>query len=461
MGINLRALTTTPSNLFKNCRWLFAAAKPCFYSNTIRGRKTSSTEQSDFHQRCGFFSNLTARNNFGCLLRSVKSNGINSNTFEDSRCFHSSSAKHRNSKSFSPSDTDMLPSWPAESPDTLIEAWFYTVAPTGAVNLNLPFNTVVKSLNPQLYPDMDKVIMEVHYDVRSSDTLPPSQDLSSIGDMYKFDVGFDKDVAKLNIASHVISGVTLPVVCMLWIPLQSDLIAAVLFDKDLTVERLEGNKLDLSTQQGNCCLKSLKCGSVNVRSSSGTIVTRSTVLGNSVFYVGMSGGIQADKIQGSNVVCHTEMGDINVKSLYADTTTVHTTGGTIQLGQCHGQMILQAGHSHVKIGSMEGDVDIGLHSGSVNLHLSKHLQSNIDIKDGDIHLSFPDGTNTDLNLDCHTAKFDENVEVELVDTDLPNHLEGHIGEKGQASIHARTLSGSINVKLLNWIHSTNLAFQQD
>ena len=31
---------------------------------------------------------------------------------------------------------------------------------------------------------------------------------------------------------------------------------------------------------------------------------------------------------------------------------------------------------------MEGDVDIGLLCGSVNLHLSRHSNSNIDVEDG-------------------------------------------------------------------------------
>ncbi|GFS14687.1 family with sequence similarity 185, member A [Elysia marginata] len=404
---------------------------------------------------------------------SFKLKCINSRTLDESvekigikRYFHTSKSSTLNaefdaSKSSSASGGEGQPAWPAQSPDTLIEAWFYTVAPRGNIHLNLPFKTIVRSLNPQVYPDMNKVIMEIHLDASSADEIQLKHDFSLIEDLSKIDVGFDQDQAKMNVTSHIPSGVTLPVVCMLWIPLQTDLTATVQSDKDLTVEKLEGNDMNLSTQQGNCYLKSLKCGSVNVQSCAGNIISRSTVLGNINFQVGKSGGIQADKLQGSNVVCQTEMGGVAVKSLYADMTTVHTTGGTVQLGQCHGQMILQGGHSHVRIGSLEGDIDLGLVSGSVNIHLSNHSNSNIDVKDGDIHISFPDGTSTDLNLDCHTVHFGNNVPMEFVNTDIPNHLEGHLGRKGKALVHARTLSGSINVSLLDWIHSTNLAFEQD
>ena len=49
-------------------------------------------------------------------------------------------------------------------------------------------------------------------------------------------------------------------------------------------------------------------------------------------------------------MCQTEMGNIEVKSLYADSAVIGTLGGCVKLGQCHGRMLLQASQSDVKIG---------------------------------------------------------------------------------------------------------------
>ena len=144
---------------------------------------------------------------------------------QSQRDFHTSAqnAKSGSSASLSASEGVVHPLLPSQSPDTLIETWFYTVAPRGTIDLNLPFNTVVRPLNPQDHPDMDKAIIEIHFDTSHGVDLPPSHELSHIGDLYKLDVLFDQDEAKMNVTAKVTSGVTLPLTCMLWIPLQSGL----------------------------------------------------------------------------------------------------------------------------------------------------------------------------------------------------------------------------------------------
>ena len=133
-------------------------------------------------------------------------------------------AKFSSSKtSLSASRDDKYPSLPLQPSDTLIETWFYTVAPRGSLQLNLPFNTVVRPLNPQSCPDMDKAIIEIHFDKSCGAKIPPSHHLSQFRDLFKLDVEFDQDAAKLNVAATVTSGIILPVICMMWIPLQSGL----------------------------------------------------------------------------------------------------------------------------------------------------------------------------------------------------------------------------------------------
>lgn len=57
-----------------------------------------------------------------------------------------------------------------------------------------------------------------------------------------------------------------------------------------------------------------------------------------------------DKLQGSNIVCETEIGSVYVKTLYADSAIFRSIAGDVHLGQCHGQVCLQAEKTNLKIG---------------------------------------------------------------------------------------------------------------
>lgn len=103
--------------------------------------------------------------------------------------------------------------------DSLIETWFYEVCPHGSLEADLPFRTKIRSLHPEEYPDMNKVIIQVHYDGVEVAELPSAHQLSQISDLYDLKVGFDEDKANMRISCDVIKGVVIPVSCTLLVPL--------------------------------------------------------------------------------------------------------------------------------------------------------------------------------------------------------------------------------------------------
>ena len=60
--------------------------------------------------------------------------------------------------------------------------------------------------------------------------------------------------------------------------------------------------------------------------------------------------ILAGKLQGQAVICHTEGGNIKVKSVYADNSKFTSSSGCVMLNSCHG-------NSSVAIES--GDLNVG------------------------------------------------------------------------------------------------------
>lgn len=105
--------------------------------------------------------------------------------------------------------------------DSLLETWFYEVCQYGSVSASIPFNTVIKPLNPQDYPDMNKVIIQLYYDSPTTNSdIPPSHQLSQISGLIDLNVTFDEDRANMNIVGDSVQGLDLPVSCILHVPLK-------------------------------------------------------------------------------------------------------------------------------------------------------------------------------------------------------------------------------------------------
>jgi len=340
--------------------------------------------------------------------------------------------------------------------DSLLETWFYTVCPWGSIKVNVPFNIVIKPLPPHEYPEMDKVIIQLHYD-KNIGKVPDSYKLSEISDIYEYRLSFDEDKANMNLNVDLPPGVTLPIICHLQVPINFDLDIKTVDNGNVSIEKMESKTINLETDKGNCFLKSIKCGSATATSKSGDIVSKSTLLGNLSLHTGQSGSIQAAKLQGSTINCQTEMGRVDVKSIYCGTTSVITNGGDVNLGNTHGHLSMKALKSNLKVESLEGDLDISLQSGNIAVHFSANKEANIEMSDGDISLSFTEGAATDLNLRCNNVVVDNNINLQHLKTTQPNHVKGFIGKSGESQVNVNLLSGSINIKQLDWIQTTKLA----
>lgn len=104
--------------------------------------------------------------------------------------------------------------------ESLIETWFYEVCPRGSLEASLPFRTEIRPLNPENYPYMNKVIIQLHFNATEGAEIPSTHQLSQISDLYDLRVGFDEDKANMKISCDVISGVFVPITCTLLVPLQ-------------------------------------------------------------------------------------------------------------------------------------------------------------------------------------------------------------------------------------------------
>ena len=69
--------------------------------------------------------------------------------------------------------------------------------------------------------------------------------------------------------------------------------------------------------------------------------------------------IKADKLQSDNIELVTDAGDIDVKTVYANTTTCSTDCGNICVQHLHGR---------ADVSSSKGSLNVGMFDTSINLH---------------------------------------------------------------------------------------------
>jgi len=339
--------------------------------------------------------------------------------------------------------------------DTLLETWTYEVSPRGSITTILPFNTVIKPLPPQDYPYMNKVILALYYDPKDNVETPNSYKLGELADIYELKVKFDEDKANMNIGCDLLSGVSLPITCIIQVPINAQLDVKMLEKCDVSVEKMESNNLSVTTDAGNCYFRSIKCLDANVVSKSGSIISKSTFLGNLIFHTGNYGSIRADKLQGSTIQCVTDSGIIDIRSLYSSETSLESNSGDLLLGNIHGNISMKGQKSNIRIESLEGDLNVSLQSGNCDAHLSQHKHANIEIANGNANLSFTENVKTNLCLSCDHVKIDEKFNA--LQEKKSNHWEGYIGEKGVSQTNISTRCGSVYIKMLDWIQTTKLA----
>lgn len=339
----------------------------------------------------------------------------------------------------------------------LLETWTYEVNSRGSLTAVLPFDTVIKPLSPQDYPYMNKVFLGLYFNQLDNEKVPNAYELGELSDVYDLKVTFDEDKANMNIKCDLLPGVTLPVICHLQVPIQSQLNIKMLNKSNLTVERMESSSIDIFTETGNCFFRSIKCLNANVSCKSGNIVSKSTFLGDIVFHTSGVGSIQADKLQGSSIECITEIGSINIASVYSKNSLFKSETGEIHLGNVHGNLCMKAQKSILKIDSLEGDLDVSLQSGKIDAHLSKHEKADIAVSNGDVNLSFTENVNTDLSLNGSEVTIDEKFDHSPHNKEHGDCREGYIGKRGISQTNVSTLSGTIYIKMLDWIQTTKLA----
>ena len=99
----------------------------------------------------------------------------------------------------------------------LLDSWYYNVKPFGKIQIRSPMAVYIQPLDPQKYPDMDKVFVNIMY---TGDPISTEQGLAVAKKQYIVGINLDDTNEEIEVDLRYKTRSSLPAVCDVQIPIK-------------------------------------------------------------------------------------------------------------------------------------------------------------------------------------------------------------------------------------------------
>uniref|UniRef100_A0A3Q0R7H0 Family with sequence similarity 185 member A n=1 Tax=Amphilophus citrinellus TaxID=61819 RepID=A0A3Q0R7H0_AMPCI len=226
--------------------------------------------------------------------------------------------------------------------------WDLAVSPFTTVRAQIGCSISIHPLDPHAYPEADRAFITVHGAHKEQE----------VG-LDRLNVHYDERSKELLIsAEKVDSEVSIEMAA----PIKS-LFITTQGRGSVQVKNMECDICKVQTEKGNCLLHSVKAHQVEVQSHEGQVTGVGTINGNVVISTGGDSAVDVKKLQGTKMNVSTEHGPLKVKAIYAESSCISSRSGRVDLGHVHGS------NSFLKVSSHSGGIDVYVgDGGSAELH---------------------------------------------------------------------------------------------
>ncbi|KAK6177750.1 hypothetical protein SNE40_015792 [Patella caerulea] len=338
--------------------------------------------------------------------------------------------------------------------EDLVEAWFYEVKTFGKIDIKVPFDLEVEPLHPLEYPYMNKFIIEIF------NTSASKSNIGTFSKMYDLNIDVDDEKETVKVEADMRDGVQLPLICNIKIPIKFN-VNIESEDKDVTIKKFEADKIKIKTNTGNCNLQKLKCGSIDVESNGGNIISESLLQGNIHLSTTGTGEIMGDRFQGQIIECSNEKGDVDIKTIYADKTSINTQTGDVHIGSCHGNSTIDINTGDLSIDTLDGDMKTRIDNGDVDIYIARCEHVDINNTKGNIQVKLSETVSADVNLQADSIHISQDINYTGQSEKTINdqiHQSGNIngGDSG-CTISVTSKQGKITVTQQDWFSTLKLS----
>lgn len=348
---------------------------------------------------------------------------------------------------------------------TPIHLWCHETSSYGTLNINAPFNMLIRPLNYEKYPEMNRAFVKFFVPATEEDDSEEGSKRSRWLDLYKMKTSFVQGHLTLTgkLPKDILGERLPPITCLVEVPIKFNINVKVDGEANVSVSNMESDNIFIKCQNGKCLLNNIKTGKLDAYSETGPLECLGVLQGNIRIGCGGDGTLKAQRLLGPDIKCRTESGNIDIADVYSEETIITASEKTVlRLGSCHGKTTININSGNINIKSVEGNLEAITQLGDVEVGLTNTKKEVYACsKHGDVIIGLPKPA--DMDLDLLAAGFSlskdftyllKSVEKTTDHTRLPlMAIEETVGKRGISIITADAKMGILSIKYQDWLSS--------
>ncbi|XP_018519481.1 protein FAM185A isoform X1 [Lates calcarifer] len=330
-----------------------------------------------------------------------------------------------------------------------LRQWALEVSPFSTVRARLACSISICPLDPHAFPEADRAFIAVH----GADT--EQEETVSLDHLH---VRYDDQSKELLIsAEKVNSSVSIDLAA----PIKSNLFITTQGKGNVNVKKMECDICKVQTERGNCLLHSVKGHQVEVQSSGGHITGVGTIHGNVDISACGDSAVDVKKLQGTKMNVSTEHGLLKVKAIYAESSCIFSCSGRVELGHVHGNATVKNESGDTVVDGSNSFLKVSSHSGDIDVYVGEGGSAELHSQEGAVCVRVPSTLRTGAELCGTSVEISPEVALHGVENNTAQGQTTVTGYMNGASpedlwVKARADRGSVTLKTQSWFESLKL-----
>ncbi|XP_040894413.1 protein FAM185A [Toxotes jaculatrix] len=328
-----------------------------------------------------------------------------------------------------------------------LKQWALAVSPFSTVRAHLACSISIRPLDPHAFPEADRAFITVH----ATDTE------QEVG-LDHLHVHYDDQSQELLIsAEKVNSSVSIDLAA----PIKSNLYITTQGKGNVKVKKMECDICKVQTERGNCLLHSVKGHEVEVQSNGGHVTGVGTIHGNVDISTCGDSAVDVKKLQGTKMNVSTEHGPLQVKAIYAESSCISSCSGRVHLGHVHGKATVKNVSGDTVIDGSNSFLKVSSHSGGIDVYVGDGGSAELHSQEGAACVRVPSTLRAGVELCGASVEISPEVALHGVENNATEGQTTVTGYMNGASpveqwVKARADRGSVRLKTQSWFESLKL-----